>query len=157
LLEHLAELVRSDLPPSLACEYVKDEAPCVVNTPRATLLSLVSAAIEAALANILAGRSIGRVTLRATAAEGEAVIEVADNAPPSSTDLRATVLDSLLIDDRTARLRELREWTRRIGGELMVDADEAGNIISIYLPALSEPATVHLRQVASPRFERPNQ
>jgi signal transduction histidine kinase len=157
LLEHLAELVQSDLPPSLACEYVKDEAPCIVNVARATLLSLASAAIEAALANILAGKSIGRVTLRATAAEGEAVIEVADNGAPSSTDLRATVLDSFIIDDRTARLRELREWTRRIGGELMVDADEAGNVISIYLPALSEPTAVPLRQVVGPRFERPNQ
>jgi hypothetical protein len=157
LLEHLAELVESDLPPSITCKFTREAESCIVSVPRATLISLACAAIEAALGNILAGRSAGRVTLRAIAAEGEAVIEVADDGAPGSTDLRTTMIDALLPDDRTAGLRQLREWTRGIGGELMVDSDETGNVISIYLPARAEALPEHLLQRRSARVDRPNQ
>jgi signal transduction histidine kinase len=126
-----------------------------VSVPRAPLISFTCAAVETALENILSGKLAGRVTLRAIAGHGEAVIQVADNAP-SSTDRRATMLDSFLTDEREARLRELREWTRQLGGDLMIDADDTGNVISICLPAMTEPVTNPLRQSASLRLERSN-
>ena len=155
LLEELADLVQSDLPRSIECVFIR-EAPCVVGVPRATLVSLVCAAIEIGLENILAGRKTGRITLRTSGADGEVVIEVADDGPPGSTDLRATLLDSVLCDVRTTRLRELRERTRRVGGDLLVDADDTGNVVSIYLPALSRPAAVSVRQRVNARLERSN-
>jgi len=151
LLHRLVELVRSDLPPHLACEFVR-EAPCIVGVPRATLISLVCEALAIGLEN-LAGSVAGQVTLRTSTTEREVVIEVADDGAPGSMDLRPTVLDLVFSDGRAARLRTLREQARRLGGELLVDGDEAGNVISIYLPGLPELAVVSLPREASPRLQ----
>jgi hypothetical protein len=146
-LQRLAELVGRDLPPHIVCEFTR-EAACAVGVPRATLISLVCEALSIALEN-LAGSVSGRVTLKTAATEGEAVIEVADDGAPGPIDLRPTVLDLVLADGRTARLRALREQARRAGGELFVDADEGGNVISIYLPSLPELALVGTQREAT--------
>jgi hypothetical protein len=156
LLEKLAEIVQSGLPTGVVCEFIREGAACIVSVPLPSLICFTCTAVEAALENVLSGKSTGRVTLRASAAHGEAIIQVADNAP-GSIDVRAITLDSFHTDERTARLRELREWTRRLGGDLTVDADDAGNVISICLPAMTEPKTNPLRQSSTLRFERSSQ
>jgi hypothetical protein len=155
LLESLAEFVQRDLPPSVVCEFVRDR-PCSVGVSSRVLLPLVCEAIALAFENILAGSGAGRVTLRTSMADGEAAIDVADDGPPGSSDLRLTVRDLVLSDERTARLRALREQTRRAGGELFVEAECAGNVISFYLPALSQSDLASVRRATSPRWEGSN-
>jgi hypothetical protein len=154
LLECVADFVQTDLPPNVACEFVR-EAPCIVGVPCGTLISLTCQAIAIGLENIAIGGGGGRVKLRTSVAEGEVAIEVADDGAPGATDLRLTVLDMVFSNDRTARLRALREQVRRAGGELFVDSDAAGNVISIYLPPVSAQALVPAQR-PSPLLQESN-
>jgi signal transduction histidine kinase len=115
-----------------------------VDVPRPALLCLICGAVENAIENIRANGGSGRLELRASGTDTEVLIEVTDDGYPNATDLRATFLDSLLVNSGTARLRQLRERVRSMDGEMTVDADR-GTVLSLYLPLGAEQAAVDSR------------
>jgi hypothetical protein len=141
LLPLLAELLRADVGERISIEVVATD-PCYVDVPRPALLCIICGAVENALENIRANGESGRLELRASGTDTEVLIEVTDDGYPNATDLRATFLDSLLTNPGTARLRELRERVRRMDGEMTVDADDGGTVLSLYLPLGSEQAAL---------------
>jgi signal transduction histidine kinase len=78
------------------------------------------------------------------------LIEVADDGIPSANDLRVTLADTLFADPRKARLRQVRERLRGMNSELTVDSDEAGTLVSLYLPTSSESAVSDSGSLPSP-------
>jgi hypothetical protein len=156
LLEQLTEFLRGDIADRSTIS-VTTESPCFVNVTRQTLIRIVCAAIENGLENIRAGGTAGHLTLRASSADTAILIEVTDNGVPGSTDLRPSILGPLLSEACTTRLRQVREHVRHIGGDMAVDTDEGGNIVSIYLPARQETATTDMmRERPTKRLERRN-
>jgi len=156
LLRQLAELLRADVSEKISLELLTTEA-CFVQMARPSLLCIVCGAIEIALDNIRATAGDGHLQLRASKSDTEALIEVTDDGVPGATDLRASIVDSLLADPRTARLRQLRERVRAVDGELAVDADEGGSVVSIYLPLSPEVvAQEPVARVPSLHLERRN-
>jgi hypothetical protein len=137
LLEQFAELLRVDLGNDLSVEVITN-GPCFVEMARSELLCIICAAVETALENIHAVADQGHLELRASSTVTDVLIEVADNGIPNATDLRATIIDPLLVNPRTARLRQLRERVRGADGELTVDADDGGTVVLIHLPMYSE-------------------
>jgi signal transduction histidine kinase len=137
LLDHLADFLRGDLAPAISVE-VETDGDCVVQTPRQMLMCMACAAVEIALDDIFAKGQSGRIYLRARKADSVVILEVADDGMLGATDLRATLADPLLGSSRASRLRQVRDRARAIGGELIADGDEAGNSVSIYLPAAPE-------------------
>jgi hypothetical protein len=138
LLHQLAELLRADLGDDISLD-VTTSGPCLVEMARPALLCIVCAAIEIALENVRSTLSPGRLELRASTMDNEVLIEVADDGAPGVTDLRPSLVDSLLGDPRTAKLRRLRERVRGADGELTVDAVDGCTVVSIYLPISPEP------------------
>jgi hypothetical protein len=137
LLQQLAELLRVDLGDDISLD-VATAGPCFVEMARPALLCIVCAAIEIALENVRAMKSPARLELRASRTDTEVLIEVADNGAPGVTDLRPSLVDSLLADPRTAKLRRLRDRVRSVDGELTVDTVDACTVVSIYLPISAE-------------------
>jgi hypothetical protein len=157
LLRQLSEFLRSELGDNITLD-VATSGPCFVPIGRPTVLCILCAAVENALESIRAAGARGRLQLRASRTDEEILIEVADDGVPCFTDLRASVVDSLLADPRRTKLRQLRERVRALGGELTVDTDEAGTLLSIYLPMGVElmPADP-VTQIPKLRRERQNQ
>jgi hypothetical protein len=156
VLEQLAELLREELADRATLEVVASE-PCVVRVARLALISIICGAIENALANVRSGGSPGHLVLRASRADGEVVIEITDDGPPGETDLRAGVLDPLLANSRSTRLRQVREHVRRAGGDVLVDDYDGGNVMSIYLPTEPEKAADdRVLEPSKARLERRN-
>jgi hypothetical protein len=149
LLPQLADLLRADLGERILLD-VAAIGPSFVEVPRPALLCIVCAGVENALDNIRANGDRGHLELRASGTGAEVLIEVADDGIPNATDLRVSIMDPIVADSRTTRLRQLRERVRGLDGELTVDADDTGTVLSIYLPACSEPATIEL-EAGAPR------
>jgi len=162
VLQQYAELLKGGFP---ECVTLRFDAPrpCVVDVRRDTVIGLVCNAIESALYNIESifgpqnptvasgtpplppGQSVGRISLRAAVMDAETVVvEVTDDGTAASPFLHATAKDPFFSDARSTMLRGMRKRTRRAGGELTVQSDAAGNVLSIYLP-LAHKKTAHSR------------
>ncbi len=154
LVLELAELLAGDLGDQVTLEVVTS-GPCPMGFPRSTLLYLICGAIEGALHNIRAGDGRGHIKLSASKVDTELLIEVADDGVAGSADLRASVVDSLFTDPRMTRMRQLRHSVRGLGGELSVDVDEGGTLVSIYLPTSPEETPIDaVLPPTRPRNER---
>jgi signal transduction histidine kinase len=150
--------LRADLGERVTLDVVT-KGPCLVPIDRPTVLCILCAAVENALENIRAAGTRGHVELRTCQTDDEIVIEVADDGVPCFTELRAGIVESLVADTRKTKLRQLRERVRGLGGELTVDTDDGGTLISIYLPvgAESMQAADPMVQIPMVRLERQNQ
>jgi anti-sigma regulatory factor (Ser/Thr protein kinase) len=137
LLSQLADFVRGDVAPDVSID-VSGSEPCIVRAPRQALIGIVCAVLEIALDNIFVQGHVGCLTLRASKTNSAIVIEIVDDGVLGSTDLRASIVDPFLANARTTRLRRVRDRARALGGELIADGDETGNIVSIYLPESPE-------------------
>ncbi|MET0591354.1 MAG: hypothetical protein ABW133_01560 [Polyangiaceae bacterium] len=133
-LEHLADFLRGDLAPQVSID-VDVSGPCVVQSPKQMLMCIACAAVEIALDDIFAKGKSGRLMLSARKADSVVILEVSDDGLLGATDLRASISEPLIGNSRAARLRQVRERARAIGGELIADGDANGNSVSIYLPA----------------------
>jgi signal transduction histidine kinase len=149
LLRNLAELLRADVDQNMSL-VVETNGPCLVAMDRPAFLCIVCAVVENALENIRAANGRGRLELRASKIDAEVLIEVADDGVPNATDLRTSIVDTLVTDPRTAKLREVRERLRAMDGELTVDADEAGTVVSLYLPTTLESVAADAAPPRSP-------
>jgi len=157
LLAQLADFLRADLGENIALEAVST-GPCFVHMARPALLCVLCAAVENALESIRAAGPRGRLDLSACTKDDEVLIEVTDDGIPCSTDLRTSLVESLLADPRTTKLRQLRERVRGLGGELTVDADDHGTLISMYFPLCSGVSPMDsMTQVPKIGLERRNQ
>jgi hypothetical protein len=138
LLVQFAEFLRDGLPEGATLQ-VDAPTPCVVSVPRATVVGMLSNAIDSALYNMLEGKSIGRVSLRAAVTDSKTVVvEVADDGAPAAPLLHASAKDPSFSDSRAERLRHLRKRARRAGGEMIVKSHVSGNVLSLYLPTVLE-------------------
>jgi hypothetical protein len=137
LILELADLLVVDLGEQVSLEVVT-AGPCPMRIPRSALLYVICGAVESALDNIRSGEGRGHIKLAASKLDTEVLIEVADDGIAGSADLRASIVDSLLADPRVARMRQLRDCVRGLGGELSVDMDDTGTLVSIYLPITPE-------------------
>jgi signal transduction histidine kinase len=126
-----------DLGDQVTLEVVTS-GPCPMRIPRSALLYVICGAVESALDNIRSTKGRGHIKLSASKADSEVLIEVTDDGVAGSADLRASIVDSLLADPRVASMRQLRESVRGLGGELSVDVDDGGTLVSMYLPIRPE-------------------
>jgi signal transduction histidine kinase len=157
LIQQLSEFLRADLGESVTLDVVT-KGPCVVPIGRPTVLCILCAAVENALENIRAAGARGHVVLKTCQTDDELVIEVADDGIPGFTELRVGIVDSLVADTRKTKLRQLRERVRGLGGELTVDTDDGGTLISIYLPVGADSMRADpMVQIPKVRLERQNQ
>jgi signal transduction histidine kinase len=141
LVRDLARFLEPDLDEHTSLE-VSTSGPCLVEVARTEFLCILCAAVENAIDNIRTSGRACRLEVKTSMTDTEVLVEVADDGRPSSTDLRASIVDSVIADPRVTRLRQLREGVRGVGGELAVDADERRTLVSIYLPRHRETAPV---------------
>lgn len=137
VLMQLAEFLGECLPPGAKLD-VHAPAPCVVSVPRTVVVAMLSAAIESALFNLLESGSEGRISLGASmTSKKEIVVEIADDAPAAAL-LRGSAQNPSFSDYCAIRLPQLRKRVRRAGGEMTVNSDANGNLLTIHLPSSSE-------------------
>jgi C4-dicarboxylate-specific signal transduction histidine kinase len=137
LLRQLVHLLRADVDENISLEIVTN-GPCIVAMARPAFLCIICAVVENALENIRAANGRGRLELRASKIDTEVLIEVTDDGVPNATDLRTSIVDTFFTDPRTERLRKVREQLRGMNAEMTVDPDEAGTVVSLYLPTSAE-------------------
>jgi signal transduction histidine kinase len=138
VLIQLADFLRESLPLGATLE-VDAPVPCVVGVPRTIVVAMLSSAIESALFNVLEVGSPGRIALRSSmTSKKEIVVEIADDGAPAATLLRASSKNPFFYDSCAIRLRQLRKRARRAGGEMTIESDASGNLLTLRLPSVSE-------------------